>query len=61
MKMLAKLGIDSGDMALILVLWLGSLPLVAWRVVPFFGLLMTALVALILFFVAIAICWGIRG
>jgi hypothetical protein len=50
-----------GDMALTLVLWLCSLPLVAFLVIPFFGLKVAAIVALALFFVAMAICWGICG
>jgi hypothetical protein len=61
MKMLANLGFDSGDVVLTSVLWLCSLPLVALRVVPFFGLKVGAIVALALFFVAIVVCWGVRG
>lgn len=59
--MLRKFSIDSGDMALALVLWLCSLPLVALLVVPFFGLKVGAIVAVALFFVALTICWGICG
>ena len=57
--MLKKLSFDFGDMALALVLWMCSLPLVALLVVPFFGLKVGAIVAVVLFFVAMAICWGI--
>lgn len=59
--MLRKLTLDFGDMALALVLWLCSLPLVALLVVPFFGLKIGAIVAVVLFFVAMAICWGVCG
>lgn len=59
--MLHKLTFDSGDMALALVLWLCSLPLVALLVVPFFGLKVGAIVAVVLFFVAMALCWGVCG
>ncbi len=58
---LKKLNIDSGDMALALGLWLCSLPLVALVVVPFFGLKVGGMVAVVLFFVSMAICWGICG
>ena len=59
--MLRKLSVDSGDMALALVLWLCSLPLVGLIVVPFFGLKVGVIVAVALFFVAMAVCWGICG
>jgi hypothetical protein len=59
--MFTKFSLDFGDMALALVLWLCSLPLVALLVVPFLGLKIGAIVAVILFFVAMAVCWGICG
>lgn len=59
--MFRKLSFDIGDMALALVLWLCSLPLVAIFVVPFFGLKVGAIAAVALFLVAMAICWGICG
>jgi len=39
----------------------GSLPLVALIVVPFFGLKVAAILAVVLFFTTLAICWGICG
>ena len=48
-------------LALTIVLWLCSLPLVALFAIPFFGLKVAAVVAVALFFVAMAICWGICG
>jgi hypothetical protein len=59
--MFRKLTFDSGDMALALVLWLCSLPLVALLVVPWFGFKVGAVVAVVLFFVAMAVCWGVCG
>jgi hypothetical protein len=51
--------VHSDQMALTLVLWMCSLPLVAMAVIPLFGLKATAIVSAVLFFVAVAICWGI--
>ncbi len=59
--MVKRFHVDAGDMALTLVLWLCSLPLLALLVVPFFGLKVGAMVAAVLFFVALAICWGACG
>lgn len=59
--MTRKFSLDSGDMALAIVLWLCSLPLVALLVVPILGPKVGAIVAVALFFVAMAICWGICG
>lgn len=57
--MFRKLHFDFGDMALALALWMCSLPVVALLVVPIFGLRVGAIVAIVLFFVTMAICWGI--
>ena len=59
--MLRRLGFHSDEMALALVLWLCSLPLVALVVIPLFGLKVAGVAALALFFVAMAVCWGICG
>lgn len=48
-------------MALTLVVWLCSLPLVALFVIPFFELQAAAVAAVILFFFALAVCWGLCG
>ena len=56
-----RLGLHSDEMALALVLWLCSLPLVALIIIPFFGLNAAGLVATALLFVAIAMCWGACG
>ena len=59
--MLKRLGFHFDEMALALVVWLCSLPLVALVVIPLFGLKMAGIVALALFFFAMALCWGICG
>ena len=59
--MVKRLGFHSDEMALALVLWLCSLPLVAILVVPFFGLKVAGIVALVLLIVAMAMCWGACG
>ena len=52
-----KSGLD--DMALAIVIWLCTLPLVGLLVIPFFGLKVGLIVAVALFIVAMVICWGI--
>ncbi len=47
------------EMALALVLWLCTLPLVGLFIMPFFGLKVAVLAAIMLFFVAMIVCWGI--
>lgn len=59
--MFRKFSIHLDDMALALVLWLCTLPLVGLFIVPFFGLKVAAIAAVALFVVAAAICWGICG
>ncbi|GIK37491.1 MAG: hypothetical protein BroJett011_13240 [Chloroflexota bacterium] len=54
-------GIHAEEMALTLMLWLCCLPLIALLVIPFFGLKVAAVTALVLFFVMMVICWGICG
>ncbi len=57
--MLRRLGFQSDTMALTLVVWLCSLPLVAIFVIPFFGLKVAAGVAVGLLVFALIVCWGI--
>jgi len=59
--MFRRLGSHSDEMVLAFSLWLCTLPLVALLVVRFFGLKTAGLAALVLFFVAMAICWGTCG
>jgi hypothetical protein len=50
--MLGKLRLGMDDMALAILIWLCTLPLLGLLVVPFFGLKAGV-------FVAMLICWGI--
>ena len=59
--MFRRLGFHSDEMALAFFLWLCTLPLVAFLVIPFFGFKVAGAVAAALFFVAMAICWGACG
>jgi len=52
-----KMGLD--DMAVAIVIWLCTLPLVGLLVIPFFGLKVGLIVAVALFIAAMVICWGI--
>lgn len=56
-----RLGVHSDEMALALVVWLCSLPLIALIVIPLLGLGAAGVVALALLFVALAMCWGACG
>jgi len=47
------------QMALTIVLWLCSLPLIVLTVLPLFGLEAAAISALVLFFIVLAVCWSI--
>ena len=57
--MLKRLDAHLDRMALSLLVWLCSLPLVAFLVVPLFGLTVAAVVALVLFFITLVVCWSI--
>ena len=57
--MFKQLGSHSDSMLLALVVWLCSLPLAVLIVAPLFGLKVAGLVVLLLFFVVLAICWGV--
>jgi hypothetical protein len=56
--MLKRLGSHSDSMLLALALWLCSLPLALFIVAPLLGLQAAGIAALVLFFAALAICWG---
>jgi len=57
--MFRRLGFHSDEMALALVLWLCSLPLVALIVIPFFGLKTAGVMALALLVLFTILCWGV--
>ena len=54
-----KTGLD--NMALTIVIWLCTLPLVGLLVIPFFGPHVGLAAAIALFIFAVGICWGICG
>ena len=57
--MFKRLDAHLDRMALTLLVWLCSLPLVAFLVVPLFGLTVASVVALVLFFITLVVCWSI--
>ena len=57
--MFGKIRWSLDDMALAIVIWLCTLPLVGLLVIPFFGLKVGLIVAVALFIAAMVICWGI--
>jgi hypothetical protein len=59
--MIERLGFHSEEMALAVILWLCSLPLVGFIVVPLLGLQAGIAAALALLVAALAICWGLCG
>lgn len=59
--MRGRISVEADTMLLALALWLCALPLVAILVIPWFGLKAAALVALLLLFVTLILCWGVCG
>lgn len=59
--MLRRFASHFDDMALAIIIWLCTLPLVGLLVLPFFGLKVGLVVAAALFIAAMVICWGICG
>lgn len=57
--MFKRLASHSDSMLLALVVWLCSLPLILFIVTPLLGLEAAGVVALVLFFTVLAICWGV--
>ncbi len=51
----------SEDMAFALIIWICTLPLVAFLIAPLLGTRIAGLTALALFIVIMAICWGVCG
>lgn len=49
------------DMALALVVWVCSLPLIALIVVPLFGSRVALFTAILLLILVMVVCWGICG
>ena len=57
--MLKRLTSHSDSMVLALVLWLCTLPLALFIIVPLLGLTAAGMVALVLLFAALVLCWGV--
>jgi len=57
--MLRRFASHFDDMALAIVIWMCTLPLVGLLVFPFFGLKITLLVAAGLLIAVLFLCWGI--
>ncbi len=57
--MLKRLGSHSDSMLLGLLVWLCALPLTLLIVIPLLGLKAAGIVALVLFLIITAICWGV--
>lgn len=51
----------SEDMALALIIWICTLPLVAFVVAPLLGTRAAGFTALALFIIIMAACWGVCG
>lgn len=59
--MFRKFAIFSDTMALMIVLWICSLPLIALVILPLFGRTAAFTVALLLLPILLLFCWGICG
>lgn len=59
--MIRKFSVFSDTMALMIVLWLCSLPLIGLVILPLFGHEVALTVALVLLPVLLLICWGVCG
>ena len=57
--MLKRFGIELDDMAVALLIWLCTLPLIGILIIPFFGWQAGLAAAAVLFILAMAVCWGI--
>jgi hypothetical protein len=57
--MLRRFSNHFDDMALAIVIWMCTLPLVSLLMVPLFGLKVGLVAAAALFIAAMIICWGI--
>ena len=56
-----RFGFHSDEMLLAFAVWLCSLPLIAFVVIPFWGLGTMGMIALALLITLLAICWGMCG
>lgn len=59
--MFRRLGIHSDEMAVALVVWLCTLPLLGLLIVPRFGLPAAGFAALVVLIALMIVCWGMCG
>jgi len=59
--MLKRFGLELDDMAVAILIWLCTLPLIGILIVPFFGWQAGLAAAAVLFILAMFVCWGICG
>ncbi|GER78837.1 MAG: hypothetical protein HZC39_13190 [Chloroflexi bacterium] len=57
--MLKRFALHFDDMALAFLIWLCTLPLIGLLVIPFFGLKVGLIVAVVLFIAVMVVCWGV--
>ncbi|MCZ2076989.1 MAG: hypothetical protein DCC59_06330 [Chloroflexi bacterium] len=57
--MLKRLTSHFDEMALAIIVWMCTLPLVGILILPFFGLEMSLLIAAGLLIAALVVCWGV--
>ena len=57
--MLNRISRHFDHMALAVLTWMCTVPLVGLLVLPFFGLEISLLIALVLFISILVVCWGI--
>jgi len=57
--MLRRFANHFDDMALAIVIWMCTLPLVGLLIFPFFGLKISLLIAAALLIAVLVLCWGI--
>ena len=57
--MLRRFANHFDDMALAIVIWMCTLPLVSLLIFPFFGLKISLLIAAALLIAVLVLCWGI--
>lgn len=59
--MLKRFGLEPDDMAIALLIWLCSLPLIGILIIPFLGWQVGLASAILLFILAVIVCWGVCG
>lgn len=60
-NMLKRYGLELDDMAVALLIWLCTLPLIGIFIVPFLGWQAGLVAALLMLILSMIVCWGICG